>query len=216
MKNLLLFLVLNITLISCFKPQDENVLNKLIEESLISDENVERVFLNLKFGMSNTEFQHKLKEMNENGKIKRGYSNYTYEFNNNTKLKGIDWDINSGLHNDTITEINIYTYKISWKNNYHSINSIYKEIINEYTLSYGNPSYSKGEFENYWLKNNLLISITKSKADDLEGGIHVSYKDIRKEKSIDLTKCRFDEYGNSLDKWYYDLKEKQKGINKDI
>jgi len=215
-KNILLFFITALTLISCNQSNEKNTLNQLIKESLKSNKNIERVFLNLKFGMSKTEFENELKELNQSRKIKPDYSGYSYEFIDNKNLSGINWLIRPEFHNDTIIGIELYSFKNFWKNNYNSVDETYKEIISEYERTYGKPSYSKSEFENYWLKDNLLISISKSKSNDLGGKVYIKYDDERKESKIDLTKCIFDEYGNSMDKWYFDLKEKNKPINTDL
>ena len=215
-KNILLVFITALTLISCNQSNDKNTLNQLIKESLKSNKNIERVFLNLKFGMSKTEFENELKKLNQSGKIKPDYSGYSYEFIDNKNLAGINWLISPEFHNDTIIGIELYSFKDFWKNNYNSVDETYKEIISEYERTYGKPNYSKSEFENYWLKDNLLISISKSKSNDLGGAVYIKYDDERKESKIDLTKCKFDKYGNSMDKWYFDLKEKNKPINTDL
>lgn len=213
--NILLIFILILTLYSC-NEHENNTLKKLVDKSLNSNVDVEKVFLGLKFGMSVTDFENELRILNQKEKIKPSYSGYSYEFIDNKKLKGINWIINSKLHNDSVIGIQLHSFKKFWKNNYNSIDDTYKEIINEYKLAYGKPSFIKNRFENYWIKDNLLISITKSNTDDLGGTIYISYDDKRKEKSIELTKCRFDENGYSLNQWYYDLKEKNKPTNKDI
>ena len=215
-KNILLILTVISLLYSCNNSNNRDKLNKLIDESLSSNKNTEKVLLSLKFGMSKIEFENELNKLYLNEQVKIDYSGYSYEFPNNEKLNGINWVITSNLHNDSIVGVKLHSFKEFWKNNYNTLNETYLEIVNEYTRVYGNPSYSKSKFENYYLKDNLLISITMSETKNLGGTIYIQYSDKRKEKSIDLTKCRFDENGNSLDKWYFDLKEKNKSENPDI
>lgn len=213
--KIFIILLLTISIYSCYKPNDNSTLNKLVNEGLNTNKNVEKVFLDLKFGMSKIDFEKELIKMNLNKKVKIFLKDYSYEFNNK-KLKGINWQISSRLHNDSIIGINLHSFKMFWKNNYNSINDTYIEIINEYKNVYGEPSYTKSRYENYWIKDNLLISITKSNSDDLGGSVYIKYKDKRKDSMIKLSKCKFDEYGNSLDRWYYQEKEKNKLKNEDI
>jgi hypothetical protein len=59
-KNILLALILVFAFYSCDKSEKKDTLNKLIEESLSSNKNVEKVFLNLKFGISKIQFQNEM------------------------------------------------------------------------------------------------------------------------------------------------------------
>lgn len=210
--------ILVLFVFSCGTPKEEIEFNKLIEKNLKSDKDVDRVFMDLKFGMSITEFNEELENQYKNGKLKRRSnrsSSYAYEFEDNKELLGVNFLISPGLHNDSIVEIRLHSFKKNWVRNYNSLNFAYKELIEEYVRVYGQPTYKKNSAESYWLKDNLIISVTK-KDSDLGGVLNVYYENKRKLNSIDLFKCHFDEFGNSMDLWYYKLKEIEKSKNTDI
>lgn len=215
MNKIIILAFLTITTIGCQEAPNNSVIQEKIDEQLKSGKNVDMFFLDLKFGMHKTEFNNYIVNQYSTGKLKKAYSGYSYEFINNNDLNGINWIISPALHNDSLIGITLYSFKDFWEHNYNTLNHTYNEIINEYQNKYGTPNYTVGKFIKYWFLNNLEINITKSNGEVLGGTVRISYKNTRKRREINYTKCRFDKDGNSFDNLYYE-KMKKEQINEDI
>mgnify|MGYP006143708687 FL=1 len=209
MNRILTSLFLTLFLFSCQEIPKRSVIKREISEELKSGVDVSSIFLNLKFGMSINKFNSYLITQVTSGKVKKAHEEYSYEFTKNKDLKGINWIITPKFHNDSLIGVNLHTFKFFWEVNNNSIDQTYNIVLEEYQNKYGEPTYSVGKVYNFWFKNNLQILITKSDAP-LEGTVNIAYEDTRKLNEIDLVKCRFDKYGNSLDPWYYEQLQKEK------
>lgn len=206
MKYLFYLSICFLLFVSCV--DNQAIIEEKISKELKSKENVDSIFLGLKFGMLNDQITEQLElKRNENDRrvIKkdkyRRFSSrsYSYEFVNNTILHGGKWDINPLYHNDSLIDLMIVAD--DWTKNDPSINKAYKEVVSLFTSKYGIPHHVYDNSTN-WFIRNLHITICKYKHDYFYDRIIISYCNERRKRERVDGEFYYDVYANTLDEWF--------------
>ena len=131
-------------------------------------------------------------------------NNPYFRFDNNKEIKSVSLHISGDYHNDSLIRIRLWNY--DFKKHPFLLETFYNNVVKEFEKKYDTPDLTATN-EAHWFIKNKHISILSE-----EGVFRLNYEDEYRKSKFKLTKSKFDEYGNSFDPDYFELKKRAKEI----